>query len=104
MLKRSFFAIHPAAGLCLLFGAGLAACSSGRTATPPNPPPEVGVVTLHPQPVTVTTDLPGRMAPYRIAEVRPQVTRVIVNPLFTQLTPATPCHHFYETHPPPFPA
>src|SRR5258708_26183293 len=104
MLKRSFFAIHPAAGLCLLFGAGLAACSSGRTATPPNPPPEVGVVTLHPQPVTVTTDLPGRMAPYRIAEVRPQVSGVIVKRLFTEGSDVKAGQQLYQIDPAPFQA
>lgn len=81
MRKRTFFALHRAAGLCLVCSAGLAACSSGKAAAPPNPPPEVGVVTLHPQPVTITTDLPGRMAAYRIAEVRPQVSGVIVKRL-----------------------
>src|SRR5260370_14734686 len=84
MRKRSFFALHRATSLCLLCSAGLAACSSGKTSAPPNPPPEVGVVTLHPQPVTITTHLPGRMAAYRIPEVRPQLSGVIVNPLFTE--------------------
>jgi membrane fusion protein, multidrug efflux system len=74
MRKRSFFALHRAASLCHVCSAGLSACSSGKTAAPPSPPPEVGVVTLHPQPVTITTDLPGRMAAYRVAEVRPQVS------------------------------
>jgi membrane fusion protein (multidrug efflux system) len=41
-------------------------------------------VTLHPQPVTITTDLPGRTVAYRIAEVRPQVSGVILERLFTE--------------------
>ena len=104
MRKRSFFALHRAAGLFLLCSGGLAACSSGRTATPPNPPPEVGVVTLHPQPVTITTDLPGRMAAYRIAEVRPQVSGVIVKRLFTEGSEVKAGQQLYQIDPAPFQA
>src|SRR5258708_1754298 len=95
---------HTAASLCLIFGGGLAECSSGRTATPPNPPPEVGVVTLHSQPVTITTDLPGRMAPYRIAEVRPQVSGVIVKRLFTEGSDVKAGQQLYQIDPAPFQA
>jgi len=104
MRKRSFFALHRAAGLCLLCSAGLAACSSGKTAVPPSPPPEVGVVTLHPQPVTITTDLPGRMAAYRIAEVRPQVSGVIIKRLFTEGSEVKAGQQLYQIDPAPFQA
>jgi membrane fusion protein (multidrug efflux system) len=40
-------------------------------------PPEVGVVTVAARPTTLTTELPGRTSPYRIAEVRPQVGGII---------------------------
>jgi membrane fusion protein, multidrug efflux system len=104
MRKRSFFALYRATSLCLVFSAGLAACSSGKTAVPPNPPPEVGVVTLHPQPVTITTDLPGRMAAYRIAEVRPQVSGVIVKRLFTEGSEVKAGQQLYQIDPAPFQA
>src|ERR1700730_4225107 len=104
MRKRSFFALYRAASLCLVCSAGLAACSSGRTAAPSNPPPEVGVVTLHPQPVTITTDLPGRTAAYRIAEVRPQVSGVIVKRLFTEGSEVKPGQQLYQIDPAPFQA
>ncbi|MCS4504193.1 efflux RND transporter periplasmic adaptor subunit [Arhodomonas aquaeolei] len=41
------------------------------------PPPEVGVVELHMQPVEQVTRLPGRTSAYRVAEVRPQVTGIL---------------------------
>jgi len=104
MRKRSFFALHRAASLCLVCGAGLAACSSGKTAAPVNPAPEVGVVTLHPQPVTITTDLPGRMTAYRIAEVRPQVSGVIVRRLFTEGSEVKAGQQLYQIDPAPFQA
>lgn len=40
-------------------------------------PPKVGVTTVRSQSVLLTTELPGRTAPYAIAEVRPQVGGII---------------------------
>ena len=48
------------------------------------PPPEVGVVTIQPQRVELTTELSGRVAASFTAEVRPQVTGIIQNRLFTE--------------------
>lgn len=54
-------------------------------ATPPAAQaPQVGVVTLAAQPYTLTTELPGRTAAFRIAEVRPQVDGIIQKRLFTE--------------------
>ena len=47
-------------------------------------PPEVGVVTVKPERVALTTELPGRTSPYLIAEVRPQVSGIIQKRLFTE--------------------
>lgn len=46
--------------------------------------PEVGVVTLKSTPLTVTTDLPGRTSAFRIAEVRPQVSGIILKRNFVE--------------------
>ncbi|MDX7999124.1 efflux RND transporter periplasmic adaptor subunit [Xenorhabdus sp. Reich] len=40
--------------------------------------PEVGIVTLKAEPLTVITELPGRTSAYRVAEVRPQVGGIIL--------------------------
>jgi len=71
--------------LATLSVAALAACDSQKAAAPPAPGPvEVGAVTLHPQNVTLTTELPGRTAPYRIAEIRPQVSGILQKRLFEE--------------------
>ncbi|MFN3581022.1 MAG: efflux RND transporter periplasmic adaptor subunit [Pseudomonas sp.] len=44
----------------------------------------VGVVTLVAEPFELTTDLPGRTAAYRMAEVRPQVDGIIQQRLFAE--------------------
>lgn len=46
--------------------------------------PDVSVVTLRTEPVTLTRQLPGRTHAYVIAEVRPQVTGLITERLFTE--------------------
>ena len=77
--------------LCIAtLGTALAACSGqkdGAHAGPPAggmPPPEVGVVTLKAQTVTLTRELPGRTNPYLVAEVRPQATGIVKERLFTE--------------------
>jgi membrane fusion protein (multidrug efflux system) len=46
--------------------------------------PEVGVVTLEPRTVLLTTELPGRTSAYESSEVRPQVSGIIRERLFTE--------------------
>jgi membrane fusion protein (multidrug efflux system) len=66
---------------------GLAACNepkaSGAEKAPP-PSPQVAIVTLHPSPQPVVRELPGRIAPTRVAEVRARVAGIIVERTFQQ--------------------
>ena len=62
----------------------LAACSPGKKPATAPPTPEVAVLTVATQPVTLTTELPGRTAPFLIAEIRPQVNGLIQKRLFTE--------------------
>jgi membrane fusion protein (multidrug efflux system) len=50
----------------------------------PNTPPEVSVVVVKPQQVALNTELAGRTSAYLIAEVRPQVSGIIKQRLFTE--------------------
>ena len=51
---------------------------------PPATTPEVGVMTVVTVPVTLTMELPGRISPHLITEVRPQVGGIIQKRLFTE--------------------
>ncbi|WOB49957.1 efflux RND transporter periplasmic adaptor subunit [Xanthomonas hydrangeae] len=63
----------------------LSACGSPPGGPPPaEGMPEMGVLTVRPQPVTLTTELPGRTVPYLIAEVRPQVGGIVQTRQFTE--------------------
>src|ERR1700761_7888369 len=53
-------------------------------APPPPPPVAVKVVTLKTQSVSLTTDLPGRTVPYKVAEIRPQVNGLVLKRMFAE--------------------
>jgi membrane fusion protein (multidrug efflux system) len=80
---------HIDAFLVLTVTLALAGCNSGApaggaAAAGAPPPAAVSVVTLKEEPVTLTTELPGRTSPFRVAEVRPQVTGILQKRLFTE--------------------
>jgi membrane fusion protein (multidrug efflux system) len=64
----------------------LGSCGKTKSAgqKPPSGPPEVGVITVQPQRVSVTTELPGRTSAFLVAEVRPQVSGIIQKRVFTE--------------------
>ena len=56
----------------------------GDAQPPPPGPTPVGVLVVAEQPVTLSTELPGRTAPYETSDVRPQVDGIILARLFTE--------------------
>lgn len=86
------------AGL-ILFGCGQQ--DSGKT--PPGPP-EVAVVTIQPQQVTITTELSGRTSASLVAEVRPQVNGIIKQRLFTEGTDVKSGQVLFRIDPAPYQA
>jgi membrane fusion protein (multidrug efflux system) len=66
--------------------------------------PEVEVVTLHAQPVTITKDLPGRTSALRVAEIRPQVNGIIMKRFFTEGTDVKTGQQLYQIDPAPYQA
>jgi membrane fusion protein (multidrug efflux system) len=67
-----------------LLGLTLVACEQKQAPVMQASTPEVTVVTLKAQPVTLTRELPGRTNPFVVAEVRPQVTGIVKERLFTE--------------------
>jgi membrane fusion protein (multidrug efflux system) len=61
--------------------------------------PEVGVITIQPERAVLTTELPGRIAPHLIAEVRPQVGGIIQQRLFTEGTDVKAGQVLYQIDP-----
>jgi len=85
---------------CNFFGGGAAAGGAG--AAPP--PAEVGVVTLKEEPVTLTTELPGRTSAFRVAEVRPQVNGLLQKRMFVEGADVQEGQQLYQIDPAPYQA
>ncbi len=62
----------------------MVACEQQQAPGPQSMPPAVTVVTLKAEPVVLTRQLPGRTNAYLVAEVRPQVTGIVKERLFTE--------------------
>jgi membrane fusion protein, multidrug efflux system len=58
--------------------------------------PQVTVVTLKTEPVTLTRELPGQTDPHLVAEVRPQVSGIVKQRLFTEGSLVTAGQPLYE--------
>jgi membrane fusion protein (multidrug efflux system) len=64
--------------------------------------PEVSVVTVTPRPRAVVRELPGRIAPTRVADVRPRVSGIVVERSFSQGSEVKAGDTLYRIDPRPF--
>ncbi len=98
--RKSRTAVVVAFSLALL---ALAGC--GRQPAPfAMPPPEVGVVTLAPESVALTTELPGRIDPVRVAQVRARVDGIVLHREFREGADVTNGEVLYQIDPAPYQA
>jgi membrane fusion protein, multidrug efflux system len=65
-------------------------------------PPEVTVVTVHHEPVPVTTELPGRTSAYLVAQVRARVDGIVQQRAFQEGSDVSADQHLYQIDPAPF--
>lgn len=90
-----------AAGAAALFITG---CGQTSAEKKPAGPPEVAVVALKPERVLITTELTGRTAANRIADVRPQVSGIIQKRLFTEGSDVKAGQALFQIDPAPYKA
>lgn len=95
-LKGSFplSRLLPLAAILLLAG-----CNKAEQAASTPPAQVVGVYTIQAQSLTLTTDLPGRTTAYRVAQVRPQVSGILQQRLFTEGTEVVKGQQLYQIYP-----
>jgi membrane fusion protein, multidrug efflux system len=95
-------AISTAVALAAL---ALAGCGHNQGAGGFNmPPPEVGVVTITPESVALTTELPGRIDPMRVAQVRARVEGIVLRRNFQEGADVTNGEVLYQIDPAPYKA
>jgi membrane fusion protein, multidrug efflux system len=82
----------------------LAGCEEPTAATAAVQPhePDVSVITVRPQARAVIRELPGRIAPTRVSEVRPRVSGIVVERLFHQGSEVKAGEPLYKIDPRPF--
>lgn len=83
----------------------LAACGQGGQQPPgQGAPPPVGYVIVKEQPVTLTSELPGRTTAYETSDVRPQVNGIVIARLFQEGDMVTKGQPLYRIDPAPYEA
>ena len=89
----------------LVAGLAFTGCSKPKSAAPAaSGPPEVGIIVVKQEKVSLTTELSGRTVPQQIAEVRPQVSGIILKRLFTEGSDVKAGQLLYQIDPAAFEA
>ncbi|SEA08701.1 membrane fusion protein, multidrug efflux system [Desulfuromusa kysingii] len=83
---------------------GKTVATEAQVSAPQPPPVEVTVFTITPQKTLLTRDLSGRTSSYQVAEIRPQVTGIIVDRLFTEGSLVKAGQQLYQIDPAPYEA
>ena len=88
----------------LLGGFLLTGCDQQKQAPRQRPMPLVSFITVHPEKIILSTELPGRTSAFRVAEIRPQVSGLIQKRLFTEGSNVKAGQVLYQIDPAPFEA
>src|SRR6195952_3508574 len=82
----------------------LAGCDEPNVAVAAAQPtePDVSIVTVTPQARAMVRELPGRIAPTRVSDVRPRVSGIVVQRLFNQGSEVKASDTLYKIDPRPF--
>lgn len=73
--------VHAAVVLCLT---SIAASSCSEQVPPANPPPQIDIIVVKPQPIANIVELPGRVAAFRTSEVRARVDGIVERRLYEE--------------------
>src|SRR3954465_16032023 len=95
------------AGIALMLAAMaplLAGCDEPHVAVAAAQPvePDVSVVTVKPQSRALVRELPGRVAPTRVSDVRPRVSGIVIERMFSQGSEVKAGDPLYRIDPRPF--
>ncbi|HOE16154.1 MAG TPA: efflux RND transporter periplasmic adaptor subunit [Syntrophorhabdaceae bacterium] len=88
----------------IILCAGLVPAGCNQKQPPPQNTPEVAFFTIQPERVALTTELPGRVSAYYVAEVRPQVNGIIQKRFFEEGADVKAGDILYQIDPAPYQA
>lgn len=90
------------AAAALLSACGQNQSSAQQASGGSPPPPEVGVVTVAPASIGLVTELPGRLEPVRVAQVRARATGILHKRLFREGSDVKAGQPLFEIDPAPY--
>lgn len=97
MTKHARFSLLPS---FIIFSAALLAGCNGQGDTQAHPgEPQVTIDVVETAPLAITTELPGRTSAFRIAEVRPQVSGIVLKRNFTEGSDVEAGQSLYQIDP-----
>ena len=88
----------------LFFSSVIITACDNKPAVKTTMEPEVGVVTLAPSSVNIKSELPGRALAFEIAEIRPQVSGIIIKRNFVEGDKVSKGESLYQIDPAPLQA
>lgn len=101
---------HPATNIVstlilLLGGLLLFGCNQQQPQAPAQRPlPQITYVTMEPEKISLATELPGRTTAFKVADIRPQVSGLILKRLFREGAEVKAGQVLYQLDPEPFAA
>src|SRR3984893_13773593 len=78
-----------------------AACGKAERDQTSSPPPQVGVITIHPGPIPLTRDLVGRLSATRVSDVRARVPGILLKRLYKEGTEVREGQPLFQIDPAP---
>jgi len=97
-------AAKPLLFLSALMSFSITGCDDHQDSASAQQTPKVTYITVNPQTVSLYTELPGRTLAYRVADIRPQVSGVILKRHFTEGSDVVAGQSLYQIDPAPFKA
>ncbi|MBV7564413.1 MexC family multidrug efflux RND transporter periplasmic adaptor subunit [Pseudomonas sp. sia0905] len=95
---------HIVSAITLSMAIALAGCDKGDKGWGEAPPREVDVLTIKTEPFTVVAELPGRIEPVRVAEVRARVAGIVLKRTFEEGADVKAGDLLFQIDPAPFKA
>ncbi|MBD9398182.1 MexC family multidrug efflux RND transporter periplasmic adaptor subunit [Pseudomonas sp. PDM11] len=95
---------HVVSAITLSMAIALAGCDKGDKGWGEAPPREVDVLTIKTEPFTVVAELPGRIEPVRVAEVRARVAGIVLKRTFEEGADVKAGDLLFQIDPAPFKA
>ncbi len=103
-MKKHFALAFIPSMIALSLSLTITGCDGNSNQKSGKPTPKVSVITVKTAPLAVTTELPGRTSAFRMSEVRPQVSGIVLKRNFIEGSDVQEGQSLYQIDPAPYQA